>query len=100
MKKPIALVLLAFGTLCFFLALYQFNQYYTAQAAIGPALGQLDALTAAGGLEAAGLTAADLEGTRATITGTTNAMLVVMLIDIVLGMIFLAVGFSIYPKER
>jgi len=100
MKKPIAQVLLAFGTLCFFLALYQFNQYYAAQAAIGPALSQLDQLSATGGLEAAGLSASDLEGTRQTITATTSAMVAAIIIDVVLGLVFLAAGFMLYPKER
>lgn len=99
MKKPIAIVLLAFGTLCFFLALYQFNQYYTAQAAGTQLLAYYEKLGAESGLSAADLSAT-LDSTRATLAGTSNSMIILILLDAVLGIVCFAIGFSIYPKER
>lgn len=98
--KVVAQALVALGVLSLFLALYQTNQYYTAQAAISPALSQLDQLQAAGGLEAAGISLSDLENTRSTISATTNAMMLTILADFVLGVIFLGAGLVAYPKEH
>lgn len=98
MKKILSQFLVMFGALLLTLSVYQANQYMQVSATVGPSLTQLNQLSAAGA-EAAGLDAASLEQTRQLISGTTNSMMMSILLDFVLGIVFLLAGYFAYPEK-
>ena len=98
MKKILSKFFVMIEALCFALALYQSNQYLQVQAAVGPSLAQLNSLGAAGA-EALGIDATQLESTKQMLTATSNSMLQGILLDFVLGIIFLLAGYFTYPEK-
>ncbi|SRR3989338_6290770 len=98
MKKIFSQFLMIMGALMFTLAVYQANQYMQVSAALGPSLAQLNQLGTLGA-EAAGMDAAQLESTKQLLSGTTNALLQSVLLDFVLGIIFLMAGYFTYSHK-
>ncbi|MBI4360368.1 hypothetical protein HY572_01195 [Candidatus Micrarchaeota archaeon] len=85
------LILLGVGSLL--LGLWHANQYLIQQATIEPSLQQLEQL------EQAGLAGTDLEQTRQLLAASTTALIQSMLIDAILGLIFLVAGFWLTPTH-
>ena|SRR3989338_2729564 len=97
MKKILSQFFALLAALLFTLSVYQANQYMQLSATIAPTLAQLNELSAAGG--DAGLDAAQLESTRQALTAGTNSLLQAVLIDFVLGVIFLLAGYFTYHEK-
>ncbi len=87
------------AALMFTLAVYQANQYIQVSAALGPSLAQLNQLGAAGA-EALGVDQTQLESTKQLLSGTTNALMQSILLDFVLGIIFLMAGYFTYGHKE
>ena len=99
MKKILSQFFVMMAALMFTLAVYQANQYIQVSAALGPSLAQLNQLGALGA-EAAGMDAAQLESTKQLLSGTTNALMQSVLLDFVLGVIFLMAGYFTYGHKE
>lgn len=92
--KPLlswTLILLGVGSLL--LGLYQVNQYLVQQATIEPSLKQLEQLAQSG------LSGTDLEQTRQLLAASTTALIQSMLVDVILGLLFLVAGFWLAPTH-
>jgi len=86
-----ALTLLGIGLLL--LATYQSNQYLVQQATIKPSLEQLEQLGQLGS------GSVDLQQTRALIEASSTAMIQSIVMDLILGLLVLAGGFWLAPKD-
>jgi hypothetical protein len=81
-----ALTLLGVGLLL--LSAYQFNQYWSTQAVVGPQLAQLDEIDPS----VAEMMGVDLESMKESVSLTTGVMLQIALADLVAGAALLFVG--------
>ncbi|MEM4255136.1 MAG: hypothetical protein QXR53_02285 [Candidatus Norongarragalinales archaeon] len=99
MKKIFSQFLVIMAALMFTLAVYQANQYMQVSAALGPSIAQLNQLDALGG-EALGVDASQIESTKQLLSGTTNSLMQSILLDFVLGIVFLLAGYFTYNYKE
>ncbi len=93
MKSTLSWALTLLGIAMIVLSVYQSNQYMVQQATVKPSLEQLEQLGAAGG------GSVDLEQTRALIEASSNALIQSIVFDLILGLLFMAGGFWLAPKD-
>lgn len=93
MKTALSWALSLLGVAFVVLSVYQFNQYMVQQATVQPSLAQLEQLGAGN------LGGVDLQQTRELIQATSTALMQSIVIDLILGLLFLAGGFWLAPKE-
>ena len=98
MKKILSQFFILFAALLLTLSVYQANQYMQLSATIAPTLSQLNQLGAAGA-ESLGIDASQLESTKQALTATTNSLMQSILLDFVLGIVFLLAGYFTYPER-
>lgn len=94
MKQLLSYTFVLLGVGLLILGVYQANQYLVQQATIEPSLKQLEQMGDAS------LSGFNVEETKALLTASTNALIQGILIDLVLGLLFLAAGIWIAPGEK
>lgn len=100
MKTTLSGTLTLLGVAMLVLSVYQFNQYLVQQASAEPSLKQLEKQQAQ--LQALGpeyANSANIEETRQIVVAAQNALLQSIIIDLILGLLLLAGGFALAPKE-
>ncbi|MFH0835746.1 MAG: hypothetical protein V1834_01130 [Candidatus Micrarchaeota archaeon] len=108
--KLVAKSVFYLGVLLLFLAAYQFNQYLTVQATMQQALGATDTADIESQLRAAGATELEVqqylqqyESQLSALTETSNsavsAVFNTVLMDVVAGLVLLALGYAYYPAK-
>ncbi|MBI2445534.1 hypothetical protein HYV43_04055 [Candidatus Micrarchaeota archaeon] len=93
MKTNLSWALTLLGIAMLVLSVYQFNQYLVQQATVKPSLEQLEQLGSGN------LGGVDLQQTRALIEASSTAMIQSIVLDLILGLLFLAGGFWLAPKD-
>ncbi|MBI5225678.1 hypothetical protein HY994_00375 [Candidatus Micrarchaeota archaeon] len=94
MKSNLSWILSLLGVALVVLSVYQLNQYLVQQATVAPSLAQLEQL---GNNNLGGV---DLQQTRDLIAASSTALMQSMVMDLVLGLVFLSGGFWFAPKEH
>ncbi len=87
MKSTLSWTLTLLGVAMIVLAVYQFNQFMVHQATVMPTLDQLEKLGAV------------TDGQRELAEASANALIQSVVLDLILGLLFLAGGFWLAPKE-
>ncbi len=91
-KSALPLSFILLGVLMIALSVSQANQYFIQQATIEPSLQQLEQLGDLGGV--------NVEETRQLLGASLNAIIQTILMDLILGLIFLVAGFWLLPSEK
>ena len=93
MKSTLSWTLTLLGVAMIVLSVYQFNQYLVQQATVQPSLAQLEQL------DQGSLGGVNIEQTRELISAASTALIQSVVLDLILGLIFLSGGFWLAPKE-
>ncbi len=93
MKSTLSWTLTLLGIGLVVLSVYQFNQYMVQQATVQPSLAQLEQL------DQGSLGGVNIEQTRELISAASTALMQSVVMDLILGLLFLAGGFWLSPKE-
>lgn len=99
MKKIFSYFLVMMAALMFTLAVYQANQYISTSALVGPAISQIDEINNLGMAETLGASTEDLVSVRSSYLAMSNSILQSMLLDFVLGIVFLMAGYFTYSHK-